>query len=79
MARGGRQCNESGCQQHLPGQVRVSYAALLADAHWRRPEAHLTAAVPKAISFLISLVLVAVAMTLLLRRFRLALALAQQR
>jgi serine/threonine-protein kinase len=52
----------------------ISYAVLLADARWRRPEANLMVEFPIAVIFFISLVLMGVMMTLLLRRFRLALA-----
>jgi hypothetical protein len=58
----------------VSGLCQVSYALLLADTHWRPSRAKLAVPPYQAVIFLLSLVLMAVAMTLLLRRFRLALA-----
>ncbi len=58
----------------VTGLCLASYLVLLADARWRRPQENLLVEVPIAIIFLLSLLLMGVVMTLLLRRFRLALA-----
>jgi hypothetical protein len=52
----------------------AGYALLLADTRWHPPEGQRTALVPSATVFSLSLLLLGVGMTLLLRRFRLALA-----
>jgi serine/threonine-protein kinase len=58
----------------LTGLCSASYLALQADALWRRPEEKVAVPAHAAVIFVLSLVLMGLIMSLLLRRFRLALA-----